>query len=1385
MAATYYLTILPETSKIVPGIRRAARAADNITVHPRVDHRQAQRDGREYGKRFESGFNSAASKIGAAVGAVTTGFKTANSAVTGMVRNVGTVASVVGVASKLTRGWAVGLLGAASALRLVAGTSLMGLAGGLALVARTAGWASREVTRVTASIIVLAGAAKLLSFMTRAAKLLAVGTIGLATAVGLASAAMVALGGATKVLWGFLLNVGAAAGVAAGALAGLLGPAVAVAKIGFKGLQDGAEAFADSMKETWEDADEAFNKMVGERMAPMLVAWRELRMAIVDTFSAAMQPAFASLGTVMDTLAPRATALTDTMGKLGSELAGALAGPEATGALDKMFAASDRFFQKFLGESGLSGAVTGLLDFAATAADTFGDNLGQGLNDTLLRFGEWLRGIGPQQMKMVFATLQAQITNVWNVVKPVIDGVRQIGAVTAPALAPGFQSLGQAIAQAVPGLVQMAQILMPALSQVMTNLAPLLPSLVQAFTPWATTLSVLAPHLATIVAHLGPLAPLLMASVLAVKAIGAAMLISNTAMAAFSVAQGVMAAATGRGAASLGANTIALAAHRAALIAGTVASRAFAVAMAIATGPIGIVIAAVAAVGAAIWAFFTKTETGRQLWEKIWPAIVNAAKVAWEWIKNAFSTAWEAIQPVLQRIGEMASTAFSALGNALKSVWEFIQPAVAAFGRFYAALVKWQFNNVVTALKVLGAAISWLWQNVAVPAFQGIGAVISTWWQGVQMVWGALTTAVQWVGDKITWLWQNVAVPAFQGIGAVVSTWWQGVQVVWDLFTTALDRIGQGVGVFKDGIVNAFNAVKDVITTVWSKIGGIWDKIVNGIGTVTDALKGAGGKVLGFLGLDGGATGGVVNGGRVLRRYAAGGQINGPGTGTSDSILGFPAMVRVANGEFVTNARTTAQYLPLLQALNAGMPLAEVLARLLPRFAEGGFVSPDELSRFASGVEGAPYEWGGVNWGDCSGAVSAIANYATGLDPFGSRFSTATMDGELAKRGFESGLGPAGSLNIGWYNGGPAGGHTSATLPDGTNFEMGGARGNGQFGGSAAGANDPQYTNHAHLPPEFFDGLDGGSPTVGSATSPAGASGSYKAATSSQLSSSSRKVDSARTSVKNAQQSVDDATYRRDKAQKRLDELRADGKDTEDAEHSLMVANRELADANERLAKQRDKLGEVEAADEELRTKGKFVEGSSSGSSGEGGGLSGADFGRTFVSGVLESIGLDGSLFSNPLEWPTVKSAMAGVNFLGGLLSGGGQDGAAAGAAVAPGGFAEGVAGAVGLEGLLTSLAPGEANPAAGWTPQSGSPTLAPGQFNPAVAGSSTLAEGAVGAMSAFVPDATQHGQGQGAAPGPGGDVNFNGPVGMDPQALRQEFRTEMHARSRYQNAPK
>jgi hypothetical protein len=80
------------------------------------------------------------------------------------------------------------------------------------------------------------------------------------------------------------------------------------------------------------------------------------------------------------------------------------------------------------------------------------------------------------------------------------------------------------------------------------------------------------------------------------------------------------------------------------------------------------------------------------------------------------------------------------------------------------------------------------------------------------------------------------------------------------------------------------------------------------------------------------ASGGLVPryaGGGDVQALPYGGLVSGPGTGTSDSILAFMSQgaAMVSNQEFVVNARATARFLPLLEAINSGK---------LQRFAHGG-----------------------------------------------------------------------------------------------------------------------------------------------------------------------------------------------------------------------------------------------------------------------------------------------------------------------------------------------------------------------------------------------------------------------------------------------------------------
>ncbi|WP_408930754.1 tape measure protein [Corynebacterium axilliensis] len=144
-----------------------------------------------------------------------------------------------------------------------------------------------------------------------------------------------------------------------------------------------------------------------------------------------------------------------------------------------------------------------------------------------------------------------------------------------------------------------------------------------------------------------------------------------------------------------------------------------------------------------------------------------------------------------------------------------------------------------------------------------------------------------------------------------------------------------------------------------------------------------------------------------------------------------------------------------------------VSAGQLLRYFKGERVNGQQASR---SLEGAPYVFGGSNWGDCSSTQGQGALFAVGRPADQGRFmSTANERQQLASIGFKPGLGSGPRYAIGWYNGGVGGGHTSGTIhfEDGTavNVEMGGgAGGQGKIGGAAAGAAHPQYAEHAHMP---------------------------------------------------------------------------------------------------------------------------------------------------------------------------------------------------------------------------------------------------------------------------------------------------------------------------------
>lgn len=152
-----------------------------------------------------------------------------------------------------------------------------------------------------------------------------------------------------------------------------------------------------------------------------------------------------------------------------------------------------------------------------------------------------------------------------------------------------------------------------------------------------------------------------------------------------------------------------------------------------------------------------------------------------------------------------------------------------------------------------------------------------------------------------------------------------------------------------------------------------------------------------------------------------------------------------------------------------------------------GGTQSSSLDAFAASQAGKPYISGGQSQAgtDCSGWASEVVKQYLGESPFsGDRMTTQNAAQWITAHGGQLGVGPPGSLQIGWYNHGsnPDDGHMAVTLPDGTNTESGGSGNRIAFGGSATGAGSGQFDQHAYFPPRtgFAKGgiLPGYSPGV-------------------------------------------------------------------------------------------------------------------------------------------------------------------------------------------------------------------------------------------------------------------------------------------------------------------
>ena len=161
-----------------------------------------------------------------------------------------------------------------------------------------------------------------------------------------------------------------------------------------------------------------------------------------------------------------------------------------------------------------------------------------------------------------------------------------------------------------------------------------------------------------------------------------------------------------------------------------------------------------------------------------------------------------------------------------------------------------------------------------------------------------------------------------------------------DTFTNGLkaglaqinENLQSTVSFTRDFVVSAFNgmsdAIVDFVTTGKADFKGLLTDLLKQLSKfLADRL------LANFLNAFGAGLGGGIGGSTFLGTsvgLAQGGYVSGKGGPTQDNLLRF-----LSNGEFVTNARATSQYGPLLEAINAGRG-DDMMGRMYSRAYEAG-----------------------------------------------------------------------------------------------------------------------------------------------------------------------------------------------------------------------------------------------------------------------------------------------------------------------------------------------------------------------------------------------------------------------------------------------------------------
>ena len=250
---------------------------------------------------------------------------------------------------------------------------------------------------------------------------------------------------------------------------------------------------------------------------------------------------------------------------------------------------------------------------------------------------------------------------------------------------------------------------------------------------------------------------------------------------------------------------------------GIAAAKTWLLNTAMAANPIGIVVAAIAALVAGLVVLYKKSDKFRDFVDNLWKAV----KLYIGFIVEYFKTAWKAIKKVWETIKNAVMMYIDFIVNYFKTAWAIIKGVWSAVVGFFTSIwegIKAVFNAVVDFFKTIFTNawedIKAIWEAV-VGFFTGI-------WDGIK---NTFKTVGNWFGEKFQSAVDGIK-NAFSKVKGFFSDVWDGIKSVF----------GNVADWFKDKFTAAWQAVKNVFSTGGKIFEGIKEGVLDGLKAVINAL---------------------------------------------------------------------------------------------------------------------------------------------------------------------------------------------------------------------------------------------------------------------------------------------------------------------------------------------------------------------------------------------------------------------------------------------------------------------------------------------------------------------------------------------------------------------